>query len=106
MSFKLELKNWSLFRNTYKKEGTRQPDHKGDANVVCPHCQRAHVLELAGWDKIGRSGPYISGLIDVPKPKEPKPDPRPTGGKTYPANGKETGAIALPDTGFDDDIPF
>lgn len=111
MSYQQKPNNWAMFPNKYKKE-PKHPDWKGDATVVCQHCQRAHVLEMAGWDKEGNSGSFLSGTINAPRPKsapkENKQENKSSGGGTkYPARETEKpGAIPASDPGFDDDIPF
>lgn len=49
------IKNFSIFKNTHKKEGSTQPDYKlsvkiGEEYIECG----------AGWIKEGKSGKFIS----------------------------------------------
>lgn len=40
----------ALFRNE-RKETDRHPDHKGSAQVKCPHCGEVSEFWLAAWVK-------------------------------------------------------
>lgn len=48
-------KNFSIFKNTHKKEGSTQPDYKISMKVG-----EEYVEIGAGWIKDGKSGKYIS----------------------------------------------
>ena len=51
----------SLFTNHKKKEGSSQPDYRGDAMVG------GVLVEIAGWKKQGNNGTFLSLNI---KPKQ------------------------------------
>jgi hypothetical protein len=53
----------SLSKNKYKKED-KHPDFKGKLNVA------GVEYELAGWEKTGEGGNWISISIQIPRKKE------------------------------------
>ena len=57
----------SLFRNTKKEEGSRQPDYRGDAMV------NGVVMELSAWIKEGSGGKFFSLSIKPKEAREEKP---------------------------------
>lgn len=58
-----------LFKND-KKTDDRHPDRKGTALVQCGCCNETFEVEIAGWLKEGRNGPFLSLSI---KPKGERP---------------------------------
>lgn len=58
----------SFFKNSYKEEGSNQPDWKGKIN------HEGELIEFAGWIKDGKKGKYISLSVDTPqdRPSAPK----------------------------------
>lgn len=61
----------SLFKNTKKEEGSRQPDYRGDAMV------NGEVMEVSAWIKENASGGKFFSLSIKPKQaqREEKPAP-------------------------------
>lgn len=49
-----------LFANDRKGDNPRAPDRKGTGEVTCPHCQNRIELDLAGWVREGKRGPFLS----------------------------------------------
>ena len=79
----------ALFKND-KKGGDNHPDYRGDFKLtkellddLCAAFDRgADKVQLAGWKKEGRNGPYLSLAVSPPyeKPQEQqtqRPTPRP-----------------------------
>lgn len=92
MAFEHNPDKGSIFRND-RKEKESQPDHKGDARLKCPHCNKIFDTWISAWvnDLKTKTGKYFSLAFT---PKEEQPD-----------------AAAVPSTpaaqgDFDDDIPF
>lgn len=51
------MKNFSIFKNTYKKEGSTQPDYK----IMVSLEKDAPLTEAGGcWKKEGKNGTFIS----------------------------------------------
>jgi hypothetical protein len=48
-----------LFANE-RKEGDRDRDYRGTADISCPHCEGRFQLWLSGWIKNGRKGKFLS----------------------------------------------
>ena len=48
-----------LFANGHK-EGERDRDYRGTADINCPHCEGRFQLWLSGWVKKGRKGKFLS----------------------------------------------
>lgn len=61
------MDNFLVFKNKFKKEGTKQPDYK-----VMTREGDKFVEWGAGWIKDGKTGKYIS--CSKSKPREDKPD--------------------------------
>jgi uncharacterized protein (DUF736 family) len=61
--------NFSLFKNTYKQEGSNQPDYT--CSVFDKETSKSTKIG-GGWVKEGKNGKYISISID----DEFKPAPR------------------------------
>lgn len=60
--------NFSLFKNTYKEEGSKQPDYT--CSVYDKEAGKSTKIG-GGWIKDGKNGKYISISIDDEwKPKE------------------------------------
>lgn len=60
--------NFSLFKNTYKEEGSKQPDYT--CSVFDKESGKSTKIG-GGWIKDGKNGKYISISIDDEwKPKE------------------------------------
>lgn len=53
MAYELRNNQGSLFPND-KKETEKQPDHKGDALIACPHCSKSFAVWMSAWIKHGR----------------------------------------------------
>lgn len=55
----------TLSPNKYKQEGDKKPDFIGKFNY------KGEEFKLAGWNRAGQNGPFISIAVDtyVPKPK-------------------------------------
>lgn len=79
----------SLFKNDRKTQ-PKQPDYKGDACVVCPHCGAVAEHWLSAWIKPMRNkvGKWMSISIQPKEEAKAIPPAKPL------------------DTDFDDDIPF
>ena len=92
MAFEHNPDKGSIFRND-RKETESQPDHKGDAKLVCPHCNQTFETWISAWvnDLKTKPGKYFSLAFTV---KEDQPQ-------------SQTGAsIPASQDDFDDDIPF
>ena len=51
------MKNFSIFKNTYKKEGSTQPDYK----IMVSLEKDTPLVEAGGcWKKEGKNGTFIS----------------------------------------------
>lgn len=62
----------SLFVNTYKKEGSNQPDYRGTANV------NGEEVEISGWKKETNDGKvFLSLSFQEPYKKETISDVKP-----------------------------
>lgn len=61
--------NFSLFKNTYKEEGSNQPDYT--CSVYDKETQKSTKIG-GGWIKEGKNGKYISISIDD-EYKKPEP---------------------------------
>lgn len=60
--------NFSLFKNTYKKEGSNQPDYT--CSTYDPETKKSTKIG-GGWVKEGKNGKFISIAIDDEyKPEE------------------------------------
>tara|TARA_R100000742_G_C4273760_1_gene93439 strand:+ start:1568 stop:1825 length:258 start_codon:yes stop_codon:yes gene_type:complete len=56
----------SLFSNTYKEEGSKQPDYKGKGKL-----EDGTDIELAGWRKQDKNGnTFLNVKIQKPYPKQ------------------------------------
>lgn len=90
MAFEHNPDKGSIFKND-RKEKESQPDHKGDAKLVCPHCKASFEVWISAWinDLKNKPGRYFSLAFT---PKEEQSDSAPA---TPPAQQD-----------FDDDIPF
>lgn len=90
MAFEHNPDKGSIFRND-RKERESQPDHKGDARLICPHCNMAFDTWISAWvnNLKNKPGKYFSLAFTA---KEEQPDSAPS---TPPSQGD-----------FDDDIPF
>lgn len=65
----------SLFKNSKKEEGSKQPDYRGDAMV------NGTLMEVAAWIKEGNGGKFFSLSIKPKEAREEKPAPAKTGSK-------------------------
>jgi uncharacterized protein (DUF736 family) len=65
--------NFSLFKNTYKQEGTNQPDYT--CSVYNKDTQKSTKIG-GGWIKEGKNGKYISISIDDEYKPEEKKEPK------------------------------
>ena len=101
MAFELRELQGNIFKNKYKKEGSNQPDERGDflLNGV-PH-------EIAIWYKEGQAGPFQGFKISE---KQVKQDDAPQS-----ITQRATAQIRKPDpitsgrslkSDMDDDVPF
>ncbi len=61
MAYELNEGQGTLFRNTKKEEGSKQPDYRGEVKLD------GTLMEVAGWIKEGKNGKWVSLSI---KPKE------------------------------------
>lgn len=61
--------NFSLFKNTYKQEGSNQPDYT--CSVYDKETKKSTKIG-GGWIKEGKNGKYISIAIDDEYKPEPK----------------------------------
>lgn len=52
-----------LSKNSYKREGTKQPDANGTATLVCPHCNETTPWVIAGWLRNSAKGRFSSLLF-------------------------------------------
>jgi hypothetical protein len=48
-----------LFRNDRKREGGRDPDYQGTADISCG-CGQRFTRKLAGWIKQGKNGKFLA----------------------------------------------
>jgi hypothetical protein len=48
-----------LFAND-RKDGERDRDYRGTADISCPHCEGRFQVWLSGWIKNGRKGKFLS----------------------------------------------
>jgi uncharacterized protein (DUF736 family) len=60
--------NFSLFKNTYKEEGSNQPDYV--CSTYDKEAQKSTKIG-GGWIKEGKNGKFISISIDDEYKKEP-----------------------------------
>jgi len=82
-----------LFRND-RKEKPNQPDHTGNIDVKCPHCEEVSQFWLSAWIKEARgNGNKFFSLAINPKVQTGSYSPKSTN------SGND-------DSGLDDDIPF
>lgn len=67
--------NGALFKNTRKEEGTKQPDYNGnievtkewlDAQLAELGTKESLKINISGWKKESRNGPYISMSVNAP----------------------------------------
>lgn len=59
-----------VFPNKFKKAESH-PDMKGEAMIVCPHCNQEAHMEVVLWGKTGSSGKsFLSGHIKKFVPNE------------------------------------
>ena len=59
------------FENKHKKSGDNQPSMKGEALIVCPHCNAECDMEVALWAKTTQKGaPFLSGTIKKLEPNQ------------------------------------
>ena len=66
--------NFSIFKNTYKEEGSNQPDYT--CSVYDSETKKSTKIG-GGWIKEGKNGKYISVSLDdeyKPAPKTDYPD--------------------------------
>ncbi len=60
MAYEQRENTGSLFENDKKRkddpDDERLPDRKGDALLVCPHCNKSFSLWMSGWLKITSEG--------------------------------------------------
>jgi hypothetical protein len=83
----------ALFANDRKTKAS-QPTHKGEINIVCPHCGAQSEWWMSAWVKEAkRTGKKFFSMAFTSK-EEPKRMANPAAPKNE-----------LPDD-FDDDIPF
>jgi hypothetical protein len=88
MTYTLKDGSGSLFPND-KRGNDRAPAWRGDLMID------GRVYEIAGWDKQGKRGEFIS-LSAKPKENRPKPAIKPTVQRTEPKGIAD----------MSDDIPF
>jgi uncharacterized protein (DUF736 family) len=103
MEIDLENLSGALFKNTYKVDGSNQPDFKGsfqDKNT------REKVLDIAAWERTSQDGntTYLSLSISEPFQKGQAPAASGSSFLQGKSNTEATTAAAIPVT--DDDIPF
>jgi len=85
--YKHKENSGSLFVNSYKKEGSNQPDYRGTVNVD------GQEKEISGWKKETNDGKvFLSLSFQEPYKKETVADVKPKA-KVNPTEG-------------DDDLPF
>ena len=77
----------NLFKNTYKEEGSKQPDYKGDVMV------NGQVMKVSMWVNKDKNGNSYFGL-SFQSPEE---------SAKY---SKENSSATTPPTFDDNDIPF
>ena len=56
MAFEHKEDNGSLFKNSYKEEGSNQPDMKGSINVG------GVIMNIAAWEKLTKDGDTMLSL--------------------------------------------
>jgi hypothetical protein len=87
MSYEHNDMTGTIFKNTFKQEGDKAPDYRGNVKV------RGELLEIALWVKDGTKGKFFSAKIQEPRQKAASiPPPR-------------TARPSLKDE-LSDDIPF
>ncbi len=111
MAFELRELQGNIFNNNYKKEGTNQPDERGDFLL------NGVLHEIAIWHKRGPAGPFQGFKISEKRVKQDDVQPA---AKTDSISARAQAAIRrpdpissglqkqniLPDNDMDDDIPF
>lgn len=61
MSYEPKDNSGSLFRNE-KRDNDSQPEYRGDAKVVCPHCRASFLTKLSAWVNEAASGKKYFGI--------------------------------------------
>jgi hypothetical protein len=69
MAFQQKPGGFALFRNIRKKEGSNEPDYKGDGLDV-----NGTPVEIAAWIKDGAKGKFMACQMK-PKTDPPRRDP-------------------------------
>ena len=62
MAYTQKPGDFALFPNEKRTKDT-QPNTRGTALIVCPHCGVELPLELAGWTKAAGGKKFITGKI-------------------------------------------
>lgn len=76
MAYELNDGQGSLFKNTHKKGDDNKPGMTGQVKVVCPHCQKSALQEIASWKKVDKNGnPWLSLKVQEPRDDSHQPDP-------------------------------
>lgn len=94
MTYQNKPNSGALFRN--KKSSDKQPDWKGDVDL------NGVTYELAGWEKEGRNGTFLSLKIQPKQERKQDDYQRPQAGDTVRGAGRGAWSSADPD----DDVPF
>lgn len=58
MAYEQRPNSGILFKNDRKKEGSKQPDWKGNLNI------NGVTVELAAWEREGKRGVFLSLKVD------------------------------------------
>jgi uncharacterized protein (DUF736 family) len=61
MSYEPKDDTGNLWRND-KRENDKQPEFRGDAKVVCPHCQGSFLARLSAWVNEAKGGKKYFGI--------------------------------------------
>jgi hypothetical protein len=81
----------ALFRNE-KKRSQNSPDHTGQVQIKCCHCEEVQEMWISAWVKEARNGGRKFFSLAFTTKDEPARTPAPSDPKNF--------------DDFDDDIPF
>lgn len=82
-----------LFNATKDKKDAKDRDYRGDADVICPHCDGRFQLWVSGWLKTAKNGKKFLSLSF--KLKQPKNE-----------HAQKPGGAGAPTQAEQEDIPF
>jgi len=68
MAYEIRDNTGSLHANE-KREKDTHPNAKGDARLICPHCNKSSDWWLDAWNKVAQTGKKWMSLSIKPKEK-------------------------------------